>query len=177
MQRRSTRFVDRKKIVGKKASELVKDGDFIFIDSGTTTRFMIKALKDKKVTIVTNGYENIELAMKYHIEIISLGGQLKRETLAFIGPEAINSLNRYHFDKCFLGANGVDETGGITNADNNESIIKEFAIAKSTESFILIDSSKFNKIANYKFAEMKAVTVITDEIPEKYQDSVQCKCI
>lgn len=180
MKKRSIRFIKEKKAIALKACEIIEDDDYIFIDSGTTTHFMIEKLKGRRVTVVTNGLNNIETANTNNVKVISIGGELKEETMAFIGPMSLMNLDSLHFDKCFLGANGLDTKGGITNADMNESIIKGSALTRSNQSFILADASKFNKVAYHKFVDFSQVSIITDKVPEEFLDfdnilSAECK--
>ena len=170
MDQRERLFPDNKMTIGSFAASLVNYGDVIFIDSGTTNKNIIKHLVNKNVKIVTNGYRNIEEALKYNLDISLVGGDLKRETLAFIGPTAISVLDKYYFDKCFLGVNGIDLEFGLSNADPYESHIKELAIKRSRKAYILSDSSKFNSISSFKFADIKDAIIITEKIVKEFKD-------
>lgn len=165
-------YPTEKEIIGKLAADVIEDGDVIFIDSGTTNVTMIKHLANKPISIVTNGYKTIEEALHYNIPITSIGGDLKKETMAFVGAITSRVLDMYSFDKCFLGANGIDKEFGYSNADPNESLIKEQVIKRSKEAFIMADRSKFNASSVFKFADLKDATVITDEVPEEFLEII-----
>lgn len=165
-------YSENKTKIGVCAASLIEDGDVVFIDSGTTTKAIIPELVNKKdVSIVTNGYLNIEACIQHNIPVTVIGGDLKLETMAFVGPLTNKLLDMYHFDKCFLGANGIDADFGLSNADPNESMVKEKAINQSTQTYIVSDHSKFDAKSVFKFADLEQVTIITDDCPEKYQES------
>lgn len=161
-------YPNEKEVIGKLAADEIEDGDVIFIDSGTTNVTMIKYLANKPISIVTNGFKTIEEALHYNIPITSIGGELKKETMAFVGAITSRVLDMYSFDKCFLGANGIDKEFGYSNADPNESLIKEQVIKRSKKAYILADHSKFNASSVFKFADLEDATVITDEIPKDF---------
>ncbi|UUX35125.1 DeoR/GlpR family DNA-binding transcription regulator [Fundicoccus culcitae] len=163
-------YPTEKEKIGKIAANVVEDGDVIFIDSGTTNVTMIKHLANKDISIVTNGFKTIEEALKYDIPITSIGGELKKETMAFVGAITSRVLNMYTFDKCFLGANGIDKEFGFSNADPNESLIKEQVIKRTQKAYILADHSKFNARSVFKFSDLDNATVITDQVPEDFKD-------
>lgn len=163
-------YSENKKKIGEYASRLIHDGDVIFIDSGTTTKYIIDGLSAKKnITLVTNGYLNIEESLNKKLSITVIGGDLKVETMAFVGPLTMKMIEMYHFDKCFLGANGIDSQFGLSNADPNESMIKEKAIEQSEEAYVVADQSKFDSCSVFKFSDIDKVKIITDQCPESYQ--------
>ncbi|WP_125607771.1 DeoR/GlpR family DNA-binding transcription regulator [Lapidilactobacillus bayanensis] len=167
---REKMFSDEKLRIGKYAASLIKDGDVVFIDSGTTTQTIFAYLKDRPhVVIVTNGYKNLEVATSSGLKnVVLLGGEYKPRTGSFLGVMTENDLSRFYFDKSFIGANGVDAIHGLTNANLMESSLKTKAIKASKDTYTLIDHSKFNEIANYYFAGMQETTIITDQIATGY---------
>ena len=88
-----------------------------------------------------------------------------------IGGQALNGAQKYHFTKCFIGTDGVDETCGLTTADIEESMVKTEAIARSGMTYILADSTKFGLVASITFAPLEAGVIITDRVPyERYRE-------
>ncbi|APB30666.1 DeoR/GlpR family DNA-binding transcription regulator [Vagococcus teuberi] len=168
MDQREELYIDEKERISHFAAGLVEDGDVIFIDSGTTNKRMLKYLTEKKVKIVTNGYKNIEESLGYDLDITLIGGELKKETYAFIGAVTSRVLDMYYFDKCFLGANGIDMEFGLSNADPNESLIKEQVIKRSKKAYVLADHTKFSSTSVFKFSEINQVDIITDSILSDY---------
>lgn len=153
---------DEKDLIAQYAASLVEDGDSIYIDSGTTTFQMIKYLSQKKIIVVTNGLSNIEVLIEHNIPCFVLGGKVKQSTKAVVGYEAINTLNRYRFDKCFMGVNGIHPLHGYTTPDPEEAMIKENAIKASNEVYILADGTKFGEVSFTRFAELNEATILTN---------------
>lgn len=150
-----------KKRIAEKAATFVEDGDCIFLDAGTTTVEMIPFLEGKEVVVVTNGLNNISLLVDLNIETHVIGGQVKSGTRAFVGRSAIQTLETFRFDKAFLGVNGVTKLDGCTTPDPQEAFIKEYAIARARQSYILADHSKFGEVSFSKFADVDDVIIIT----------------
>lgn len=172
MEVREQIFNDEKEKIGRYAASLVNDGELLFIDSGTTTKAMIPYLKDKKdIVLVTNGYKNMETAIQNNIsDLIVLGGEVRRETYSVLGSITLDEIQLYHFDKSFIGVNGVDLKIGLTNASIDESALKKRAISQSDTTYTLVDHSKFNKKSKYHFANFSDTVIITDSIENGYEN-------
>lgn len=153
---------DEKILIAKYAASLVEDGDSIYIDSGTTTFQMIKYLNRRNIMVVTNGLSNVEALIENDIPCFVLGGKVKQSTKAVVGYEAISTLNRYRFDKCFMGTNGIHSVHGFTTPDPEEAMIKENAIKSSNDVYILADGSKFGEVSFTRFAELNEAIILTN---------------
>nr|WP_318010755.1 DeoR/GlpR family DNA-binding transcription regulator [Bacillus sp. RAR_GA_16] len=169
---KSTQNMTEKEKIASYAAGLVKDGDCIFVDAGTTTQKMAPFLQDKEVIVVTNGYQVIENLLAEGITTYVIGGKFKPRTGAMTGAKALESLETYRFDKCFIGINGIHESLGYTTADPDEAIVKRAAIKLSREAYVLADNSKIGEAAFSKVADIEACTVITNEHPEINYDHV-----
>jgi DeoR family fructose operon transcriptional repressor len=155
---------EREKIaIARYAAGLVKEGDSIFIDAGTTTYQMVPYLPSEKIVVVTNGVDIALQLIKRQIKTILLGGELKAATLSLVGREAVKSISQFRFDKCFLGMNGIDKQHGLTTPDPDEAYVKQLALHFSDERFVLCDSNKFSRVTFAKVGDLRDVTVITDD--------------
>lgn len=164
---RKEKFLEEKKIIGKYCAELVEDGDFVYLDSGTTTLEIIPYLKDKDIVVVTNGIYNAQKLVENNIKSYVLGGQVKSTTMTVIGEQAIVCLNNYRFNKAFIGANGISYKSSITTPDISESIIKNQAINLSKKAYVVADSSKFGSVSFAKICNLDDVIIITNKPKEK----------
>jgi len=170
---------NQKDLIAKSATELISDGDSIYLDSGTSIYEMIKYLKNKKVLVVTNGISHVEALIDHEIPCILLGGKVKPMTKAVIGHATLKALENYRFDKCFLGTNGVHLTYGFTTPDPEEAYIKERAMMLAKETFILADDSKFGEVTFTKFADLNQVQIITnlEENLKDYQEKTTIRVV
>lgn len=165
---------EEKKRIGMAAAALVKNGDIIFIDAGSTTPNIIPFLSEKKnLTIITNSLTvlNESLGLK-DCRIISTGGDLLRDTNSFTGIEAIRFLENYNIHKAFIAASGVSIDSGLTNSSSVEAEIKKKIMNVSKDIYLLADNTKFGKSSLVTFAELNSVSsIVTDQtLPSDFTD-------
>lgn len=159
-----------KERIAQKAAELVNSGDSIFLDSGTTTMYMIDYLKTlSHITIFTHSLEVMMRAIPYeNLNIISLPGILNRETLSFTGTSTAETLSGYNIPKAFMASTGISAENGITNSSFAEYDIKCSIISRSKEIFLLADHSKFDAVSLMTYASLERLDyLITDKIPPR----------
>lgn len=136
--------LDLKKKIGKRGAKLVKDGDTIIVDAGTTTQEMIKNLApESKLTVITNAL-NIanNLVFNNNIQVIMPGGFLRKDALSMIGSPAEKNIRDYLCDKLFLGVDGLDFDFGISTPNIEEAHLNRIMIEISRQIIVLADSSK-----------------------------------
>ena len=171
---RVTRNIQAKQKVAEIATSMIKDGDVIYIDSGTTTMHMIPYLAAKKhITIVTASIYVIDVATNYNnLNVIATGGIVYNPSKAFVGPNVISCLKNYNFSKVFLASTGISLEHGATNGSPFEYEIKQKVVQKKCPKYLLIDSSKLDKASLMTFCELKDFDyIVIDEIPpENYMN-------
>lgn len=167
MEAKSKIFTEEKIAIARFASSLIDDGDFVFIDAGTTTEKMIDFLPDKNVTFVTNAFVHAKKLAQRGFTVYIPAGEIKLTTEAIVGAECVSSLQSYNFTKSFIGANGISLTAGISTPDRNEASVKAAAIKNSQTAYILADHSKFGQVAAITFAQFNKVRIITDKLNDK----------
>ncbi|MCC5895532.1 MAG: DeoR/GlpR transcriptional regulator [Alkalibacterium sp.] len=163
MEDKTVKNTHEKERIGQTAADLVVDHDVIYLDAGSTTYAMIPFLENKHVTVVTNGVPHAALLTDYKVDTILLGGKIKQKTKAIIGTVAEKQLNSMHFTKAFMGMNGVDPHYGLTTPDIEEASVKQKAIEKSNESYVLADQSKLGEVSFVKVADIDDCAIITIE--------------
>lgn len=170
---KSTKNLHQKQAIAKYAASLVKDGDCIFLDAGSTTFQMIPYLKDKDIVVVTNGLTLLDSLSEYNLSTYLIGGYVKYKTRALIGRGAVQGLSQYQFDKCFLGANGVHASTGYTTPDPEEAMVKETALSLSQEAYVLCDATKINEVTFAKITDITEASLITDEKNEELMKPIK----
>lgn len=162
--------MDEKLKISEYAASLIEDNDLIYMDSGTTTELIIDFIKNTKAVFVTNGIVHAKKLIQKGCTTYILGGELKLITEAIVGVEAINSLRKYNFTKGFFGVNGVSIKNGFTTPDIREAMVKEEAINRTKDSFVLCDTSKFDEISSITFASIDKARIITTNLEDiKYK--------
>ncbi len=168
--------LEEKERIGKLAASMIEDGDSIILDSGTTTLYIAKNITAKNVTVVTNSLSIMyELGNRQDVEVIGLGGSLRWETQAMVGPLTEDSLRNIWVDKVFLGANGVSLEQGITTPTLVEAQIKKIMANVGSKVILTTDSTKFEKVTFSKILDLEDIDMIitdknlSEEILNSYQ--------
>ncbi|MFP5107348.1 DeoR/GlpR family DNA-binding transcription regulator [Neobacillus sp. C211] len=172
-QDRQIRNQQQKVLISEKASCYVEDGDFIFIDSGTTTIEMFDYLKDKNLTIFTNSIDFIVRALPVeNLNVISVGGMLDRKTNSFVNSRNMGLFKDYNIKKAFMASTGISLVNGVTNASPLESELKKTIVNRSSEVYLLVDHAKFDKYGLMTYCGLDEIDyLITDQLPnDTYQE-------
>jgi DeoR family transcriptional regulator, myo-inositol catabolism operon repressor len=170
---RQVRNQTEKEMIGKAAANYVKDGDIIFIDSGTTTIEMIESINTKQVTVITNNLDFIVRALPFeNLNVITAGGILERKTNSFGSLKYMDIINAYNINKAFMASTGVSSSNGVTNASPLESELKASIVERSSEVFLLVDHDKFDKYGLMTYCKLDNIDyLVTDMMPsEDYQN-------
>ncbi|MDD3519688.1 MAG: DeoR/GlpR family DNA-binding transcription regulator [Actinomycetota bacterium] len=135
-----------KKAIASAVSSLVKDGETLLINSGTTTYYTaVELKKHKNLNIVTNSISvAVELGMHPSFRVILLGGDINAQYSFTYGKDAQEQLIRYKADKAILSVDGICKDIGLTTYHAEEAVINNTMIERSRETIIVADSSKFN---------------------------------
>lgn len=168
-QKSELNMKEKKKIAGYAAS-LIEPEDFVYLDAGTTTAYMLDHLKDCGVTFVTNAVAHAQHLAKQRCKVLLIGGELKGPTEAVIGSQAMQTILSYHFTKGFFGTNGVTKKSGCTTPDTGEAMIKRTAMGQCKKCYVLCDSSKFDHVSSVTFAPFGSVEFLTDRMPAGYEE-------
>lgn len=156
--------IEEKRRIGAYAAGLINENDFVFIDAGTSTEYMIDFIEVKEAVFVTNGISHAVKLTQKGYQAYVIGGQFRSRTEAIVGVEGVNCMQKYNFTKCFLGANGISKDGGFSTPDLNEAYIKMEAVKRSFASFVLADHTKFLKSSPVTFASIGQCVIITDQL-------------
>jgi DeoR family transcriptional regulator of aga operon len=160
-----------KERIGRFAASLVKPGDSIVLDSGTTTLQIARYLPDLEgITVVTNDFGVLSvLVQKTRIKIVMLGGELRRKNMAFYGAQTVSALNELLVDKLFLGVDGFDLERGITTHHESEAMLNRKMAEVAREVIAVTDSSKFGCVCLHRIIGLNEITaLITDSAAPDY---------
>ncbi|EOS28151.1 hypothetical protein C807_03689 [Lachnospiraceae bacterium 28-4] len=159
---------EEKKKIAEYAASLILPQDFVYLDAGTTTGYMLDFIGETGATFVTNAVAHAQRLAAKGAHVLLVGGTLKSSTEAVVGTMAALILKDYHFSKGFFGANGVSKAAGFTTPDANEALVKRTALEQCRKAYILCDNSKFHIVSSVTFAPFSAGTILTDARPEEY---------
>lgn len=154
---------EEKQRIARYAASLIKPEDFVYLDAGTTTAFMIDYIEETRASFVTNAVSHAQRLAARGLKVILVGGELKSSTEAVIGAQAMQMLGNYHFTKGFFGTNGVTKKSGCTTPDASEAMVKKTACEQCKEVYVLCDSSKFGNVSSVTFAPFEEVNFVTEK--------------
>lgn len=151
--------------IGRRAAELVEDGDSIIIDIGTTLLEFSRFLRGKKIRVFTNSLKvALELMEDEHIEVIMLGGVVRPGEGTTSGHWAENAVDEIFADKLFLGTAAVDPNRGIMDYHLAETNLRRHYIKNSKQRIVLADFSKFGrKVLSLTCGFSEIDRIITDD--------------
>lgn len=157
---------DEKTAIAAMAARQVGDGETIYIDAGTTALQMIPFLTGLNLQIVTSNTHLLTLVPDPGIRITVLAGDYLANTGSIVGSLTEDLLRRMFFDKAFIGASGVSSRSGVNTFDVREAMKKQIVHANSTESFVLVDHTKFDKSSLHQALKPSETVIITDSYHE-----------
>lgn len=133
--------------IGAVAAGLVEPNDCIIIASGTTVLSLAKNIQPKGGLTVITAALNVAMELNHHpeIEVLVLGGLLRKSSSSATGVYAEKILDDFSCSKLFLGVDGIDIEFGLTTTNVMEAQLNRKMIAASQKTIVLADSSKFGK--------------------------------
>ena len=160
---------EAKRAIGRYAGDLIRSGDAVFVDCGTTTVRMVQRLGERirsgdveNVSVVTNSLVNLEILAPL-CKVILVGGSYNSERKSFAGYYSEQLVSRFHFDKCFIGVDSFTFQDGFATSDPDFSHLSGLAASKSAEAYVLMDASKIGKQSFFVYDRFERIhQVITD---------------
>jgi DeoR family transcriptional regulator of aga operon len=163
-------FAAQKVAIGQAAAQLVQNGETLLVDVGTTTvaaaRALVARTELRDVVVFTNGLKTafeLEPAIG-RFTVVVLGGTLRPLQHSLVEPLGSVVLEHINVNTVFLGCNGVDPVGGITNINLPEAEIKKRMLKTAERRVVLADGSKIGRVALAHLCPIHDVDLlITDE--------------
>lgn len=153
----------RKQAIGSAAAELIDDGDTILLDGGSTVYELARLIVHRPLQVVTNSLPVAHLlSTSDSIDLIMIGGCVRRRTSVTIGPMADAMLADINVSKTFLSVAGVTQRG-FFNSDMMLVESERAMLAAADQAIVLADSSKFGKVSLSQICGLDDVgRVVTD---------------
>jgi DeoR family transcriptional regulator, aga operon transcriptional repressor len=158
-----------KERIGRAAAALVRDGETIFLGSGTTVLQVAQHLVTRKITVISNSLPVINLmSEKETITLIALGGMLRDCELSFIGHITEQALAELRPDKVIIGTRAISLDQGLTNDYLPETLTDRAILNAGRQTIIVADHTKCGVIATAFLAPLSAMNIlVTDDQTEK----------
>lgn len=166
-------FLDRAKqnapakdAIGRAAATLVKDGQSVLLDSGTTTLAIARYLRTRqRLTVITTSLPIAAVLQDAAgVETMLLGGYVRRDTPDLGGPLTESNLENLKTDIAFIGADGIDSSGRVSNSSMSTARMLTKMATCAKRVYVVADAAKIGKTALVTFGHAaKWDGLITDD--------------
>ncbi len=162
---RALQHTREKRRIGMRATHLLGDARVVFVGIGTTAEQFARFLPVQPgLVVVTPSLTTASLLGTRPVDVIALGGSVRRDELTCVGPAAAATLARFRFDLAVVGAAGLSARWGLTELNDADAEIQRMAIERSARVVVITDSSKVGSAANAVVADAGLIrTLVTDD--------------
>ncbi len=136
--------VEAKDALADRCADLVRDSEILLLDIGTTAHRLARRLRGRSLTVVTSNlavYD--ELADDPNIQLVMLGGAVRRDYRSLVGFLTEDNLRQIHADRLFLSTSGIRPNGQVLDTTSVEVPVKRAMIAASDQVVLMADAGKF----------------------------------
>ena len=156
---------EEKEAIGKAAASLIPDNASLFINIGTTTEAVSKALLDHSGLMIITNNINVANRMRVYpdIEVVIAGGVVRGSDGGVVGEAAVDFIKQFKVDYAVIGASAIDHDGALLDFDFREVKVAQAIIANARHVILVSDSTKFDRTAPVRIGHLSQVdTFITD---------------
>ena len=155
-----------KSALAEAAARLVRPGQSILIDNGTTALAVARRLEGIGITaLALSLHSAAALAARAGNEVIVPGGSVDADDLSFTGVDAVDAVRSMRFDIAFLGACSADPAQGLTVSTRADAQIKRAALESSARAVLVATAEKFTRTSAHRFgsvADLDAIITTVD---------------
>lgn len=174
---KATQNTEAKSYIARIASGEIHNGDVIFMDCGSTVFGLCEFIKNKDIKVITNSLPVVYSLLNGACTLTLIGGEIDSKRQAMHGRTAAKQITSYRATKAFIGCDGISLKSGLSSFSENESEIALTMAEQAAQTFLLADSSKFEKDSFRFFANLSSIhKIFTDkwldyDIYKKYLDA------
>jgi len=151
-----------KAAIGRAAAAMVRPGQFLFLDGGTTTIQVARHLPPQlRATVVTHSPSvAVELVDHPNVTVELIGGRLYKHSVVSVGAAALEAIQRIRPDAYFMGVTGVHEDYGLTTGDAEEAAIKRAICEIAAETIVLASNEKLGALSPCLIAPLSEISTL-----------------
>jgi DeoR/GlpR family transcriptional regulator of sugar metabolism len=164
---------DAKERLAEAVLELLQPGEAVFVDGSTTGYVAARRIVQENLlcTLLTNNIPVMDLVCELdapQVELVGIGGTLRKLTRSFVGPQAIRSIDSHFADHVIFSVRGITTEGHLTDPDALEAEVKRSMIRRARSALLLVDGSKFDRPALTQITTIDDVGVmLAADAPEE----------
>ena len=152
---------DRKKNLARKASEFLRDGQTVFLDSSSTCSYLVPYLsKFSGIHVVTNSIQSLLLLAQEHIPCYLTGGKYYERDMCLVGTMANDFAEQFNVDIAFFSALGLSADGRVTDNDEFQTAVRKKVLKNAAQVILLLDESKSGKTYPFTLCRKDEITAI-----------------
>lgn len=168
---------DEKRLLGRAGAAMVRPGQVVILDGGTTSLQVVHYLpRDLRATVVTHSpVVAAALAGHAHIEVLSLGGRLYRHSMVNVGASVVEAAERLRADLFLMGVTGVHAEAGLTTGDFEEATVKRALHRRAAETVVLASTDKLGAASPFTVAALRelATLVVPSTVPARMRKELE----
>lgn len=171
---KQTLQIDEKKRIAQRCANLVRKGDTVFLDAGTTTYEIAKLISSiPSIAIITNDIEIARYLLETNVQLMLCGGTVQKSTGSMVGDFAIQMMQDIRTEVAFIGAASIDNEFNVLTPTSNKAVFKRTVCKYANHSYLVVDSTKFGKQALLKVNHLSDYTgVVTDKVFSKKESEL-----
>jgi DeoR family transcriptional regulator of aga operon len=180
LQEKQKQHSQEKQRIAAAAVQMVENGQCVMLDSGTTTAAISHELRRfSQLTVITNAVNIAAELRNTNLDVILIGGNLRKNSFSLVGPLAEDVLEEMHADILFLGVDGFDVEIGLTTPNVLESRVNRAMVKAAHRVVAVCDSTKFSRRSLSRIVPPSAIhCVITDKnISRDSEDALRAQNI
>jgi DeoR family glycerol-3-phosphate regulon repressor len=167
-ERRMNERIEEKKLISALLTEIIKDGDSIMLDTGSTTAYVARALRDRhNLSVVTNCTEIARTLARGPTNRVHIcGGALRPDDWATFGSSAISFVRQFHVSYAILSIGGVTDSGEFMDYHLEEAEFSRAVIQQAHKAIVVADHTKFGSRNFAKVCDFEQVDmIVSDRLP------------
>lgn len=162
---RESKKAAEKRLIACEAAKLIQDGMTVFLDASSTASHIVPNLsKFKDLTVITNSPKISVMLADLNIDSFSTGGILLKNSIAYVGVSAIESVKKFNTDIVFFSSRGITVDGLITDSSVEETDIRKSMLAHADRKVFLCSGDKLGSKYMHNLCDVSALDYIISDI-------------
>ena len=168
---------EEKEAIGRLCAAAIPDEVSLFINVGTTTEAVARALSDHRDLLTITNNINVATTLMHGStsQVIVAGGLLRRADGALMGEATVDFIQQFKVDYAIIGASAIDEDGSLLDFDYHEVRTAQAIIRNARHVYLVSDSSKFSRSAPMRIAPIDAVDAFFTDRPPPEGFVARCR--
>jgi DeoR family glycerol-3-phosphate regulon repressor len=166
-----------KDAIGRLCAEQIPDDCSLFINIGTTTEAVARAITGRRNLLVITNNLNVAniLAVSADCEVIVAGGLLRRSDAGLVGEATVDFIRQFKVDIAIIGASAIDRDGALLDYDFREVKVTQAILSNARQSFLVADATKFTRSAPVRIARISDLDAVFTDAPPPQDVAALCR--